>query len=174
MRGEICFILSYSKIIEPAVLLLFKINLVVHASDLPTGRGWSPASWAILEGCSRIPVTLIEASEKVDEGDIFDQVWLEIESHDLIEDWRKKIADATLGLARRFINDYPSNLGHRRTQVGVPSYYKKRSPKDSRLSPKATILDQFNLLRVVDNDSYPAFFTIESQDYELKISKRGN
>ena len=44
------FYLSYEKIVEKKVLKKFKNNLVIHASDLPKGKGWSPLSWQILKG----------------------------------------------------------------------------------------------------------------------------
>ena len=40
---------------------------------------------------------------------------------------------------------------------------------DSRLDPDDTIAQQFNLLRVVDNERYPAFFELLGRRYILKI-----
>jgi len=37
--GDICFYLSYGNIVGPDLLRRHKNNLVVHASDLPKGRG---------------------------------------------------------------------------------------------------------------------------------------
>lgn len=69
--GDVCFYLSCSQIVPSSILGNFAHNLVVHESDLPQGKGWSPLTWQILEGCNRIPVTLFEAVEKVDSGDIY-------------------------------------------------------------------------------------------------------
>ena len=49
-KFELCFILSYSKIISEDCLKRSKHNLVVHSSALPQGKGWSPLTWQILEG----------------------------------------------------------------------------------------------------------------------------
>ena len=57
-------------------------------------------------------------------------------------------------------------------QVGKESVYRKRSPKDSEMDPEKSISEQFNLLRVVDNEAYAAFFRIGNRYYELRISER--
>src|ERR1017187_7078994 len=67
-KGDILFILGFFKIVPASVLKRYKTNLVVHESALPKGRGWSPATWLILEGAKMIPLTLFEAVERVDAG----------------------------------------------------------------------------------------------------------
>jgi methionyl-tRNA formyltransferase len=56
-------------------------------------------------------------------------------------------------------------------QHGEVSYYKRRSKSSSELNPNLSIKDQFNLLRVVDNERYPAFFFLNGQKYIIKIFK---
>lgn len=52
--AEMCFYLSFSRVVSTEVLKKFKNNLVVHESDLPRGKGWSPLTWQILEGKDEI------------------------------------------------------------------------------------------------------------------------
>jgi methionyl-tRNA formyltransferase len=47
----------------------------------------------------------------------------------------------------------------------------KRTLEDSRLDPMKSIAEQFNLLRVVDNSRYPAFFDLDGFRYIVKIEK---
>lgn len=49
-RYDFCFLLSCSKLISEKELSCNRHNLVVHGSELPKGRGWSPLTWKILEG----------------------------------------------------------------------------------------------------------------------------
>jgi len=56
-------------------------------------------------------------------------------------------------------------------QRGKGSFYKRRGARDSRLDISKTIAEQFDLLRVVDNDIYPAFFKYKGQKYFLKVTK---
>ena len=57
------------------------------------------------------------------------------------------------------------------SQIGHSTFYKKRTPQNSEINIKNSILSQFNLLRVVDNKNYPAFFKIYGKKYILRISK---
>src|SRR5699024_7115397 len=45
--ADLCFYLSYGKIVNREILNKYTHNLVVHASDLPEGKGWSPLTWQI-------------------------------------------------------------------------------------------------------------------------------
>jgi len=173
-KGDICFILSYSKILGSEVLRKNNHNLVVHESALPEGKGWSPLTWQILEGKSEITVTLFEASEAVDSGPIYLQNIIKFEGYELVEDLRKSQGDSTLDLCKIFVAEFPMILKRARPQVGSESFYPKRSAENSRLNPYKTIAEQFNLLRVVDNERYPAFSEWQGQRYALKIEKVGN
>ena len=79
--------------------LRFRHTLVVHESDLPQGKGWSPLTWQILAGQVSIPVTLFEAVKRADSGPIYAQRWLHFEGHELIDELRAAQAGATSSCA---------------------------------------------------------------------------
>ncbi len=169
LPADFCFCLSFSRIVSAAVRSLYQHTLVVHESDLPQGRGWAPMSWQILEGKSRIPVTLIEAVDAVDAGPIYLQEQIELAGTELNPEWRALQARATMKLCRQWVCDYPAVLQTARSQEGPGSTYPRRRPEDSRLDPKKTLAEQFNLLRVVDNENYPAFFEVNGRRYRIRI-----
>lgn len=168
-EGDICFYLSYGRIVDSTTRSRFKNNLVVHESDLPKGRGWSPMTWLILSGESRIPVTLLEAVDQVDAGPIYLQDWIELMNHELSTEWRQLQAKATVRLCMSFVSEYPTILNKARIQEGEASLYPRRRPIDSEIDPHKSIAEQFNLLRVVDNKSYPAFFNLMGNRFVLHI-----
>ncbi len=168
-KGDICFYLSYEKIVNKKTLKKFRNNLVVHASDLPKGKGWSPMSWQILEGSKRIIVTLFEAKEKVDSGNIYLQLSKKLNGYELIEDLRAYINDITTSLCKDFVKGYPKSLKKAKAQGGKETFYPRRLPEDSRLDFNKSIEEQFNLFRIADNDRYPAFFEINGHKYYLLI-----
>jgi len=170
--GDISFFLSCEEIIKPEILDLNKHNLVIHESKLPKGRGWAPLNWQILEGKNKIPVTLFEAEEKIDSGDIYIQEDINFKGHELANELREKQGEKTIEIISKFINFYPEVKGKK--QKGKPTYYKRRTFKDSEVDINKTIKEQFNLLRVVDNDKYPAFFNYKGQKYIIKIYKDDN
>lgn len=166
-EGDVLVLLSCEKLFKG--LHLNKYNLVVHESLLPEGKGWSPLTWQILEGKSKIPVTLFEAEERVDSGLIYGVEYIRLEGHELINEIRALQAASTFTLLDKFIADYPDNPGVK--QVGNSTFYPRRTSHDSELKIDSTLKEQFNLLRVCDNERYPAFFIIEGIKYYLKIEK---
>lgn len=170
-KGEICFFLGCSEIVTRKSRCQHKHNLVVHESDLPKGRGWSPLTWQILEGSQTVAVSLIEAADLVDAGDIYSQTEIELQGNELVEEIRTKQAYATFALCDDFINGFPRTAEKKRIQNGSPSYYNRRTPKDSELNLKAPLVDQFDLLRVCDNERYPAWFRYKGRKFELLIKQ---
>ena len=171
INGDIAFFLSYFEIVKPINLKQHKNNIVVHASDLPFGKGWSPMTWQILEGKNEIPISLLEASPKVDSGDIYFKEKIIFEGHELISELRHELSKKTYSMCLKFIKNYPKILEKSHKQSGVETFYKKRGPDDSALDVNKTIIEQFNLLRTVDNENYPAFFIHKGKKFIVKIEK---
>lgn len=169
VSGDILCLLSCEKIFKK--LNLNKYNLVVHESDLPKGKGWSPMTWQTLEGKKKITVTLFEASLSIDSGVIYEKINIKTKGDELLDGLRKLQAKVTSKLILNFIDKYPNIIGIK--QMGEESFYKKRTKKNSELNVSKTIKEQFNLLRVCDNNRYPAFFYINNVKYLLKIYKDG-
>ena len=169
LKGDICFYLSYEKVVKKEILEKFKNNLVVHASDLPRGKGWSPLSWQILERNKDIKITLIEAENKVDSGKIYMQLSKKFNGYELIDELRSSVTDVTLQLCSYFVDKYPEILRKAKAQDDKETFYPRRFPEDSKLDLNKSLKEQFNLLRVVDNNRYPAYFEIDGHKYYLLI-----
>jgi methionyl-tRNA formyltransferase len=118
-----------------------------------------------------IPATLFEAADRVDGGPIYAQRWIEFQDHEFIDELRAAQAEATLERCRWFVDQYPHSAEQARPQQGEESSYPRRRPADSRLDPEQSLAEQFNLLRVVDNERYPAFFDWRNARYQLSVSK---
>lgn len=164
---NIVFILGYTKILNETFLKSNDLNLVIHESNLPKGKGFSPVQWQILEGKKYIPVYLIEATNDVDSGDILYKYKFRLTGFELYSEIREKQAKATIRVITSFLERYPNYV--RVKQKGVETFYPKRTPIDSELNIDKTLRDQFNLLRIADNDNWPSFFYFEGKKYFLKI-----
>lgn len=169
--GHIAFYLSCSRITPPDVLARNSLNLVVHASRLPSGRGFSPLVWQVLEGSNEIGVTMIEAVEQVDAGEVFMRADMQLEGHELNGEMRGRLGKLIVHMCLQFLS--APNAPKAEAQVGEPTWYSRRKKADSRLDPSKTIAEQFPLLRVVDNERYPAFFDYRGHRYVLKIEDQG-
>ncbi|KDE41153.1 Methionyl-tRNA formyltransferase [Nitrincola lacisaponensis] len=168
-EGWVCFLIGCVHIVKDQYLRRNKHNLVVHESDLPKGRGFAPMAWQILEGANTIPVCLLEASPgEPDAGNIWLKDHITLTGDEMLPAWRQLQGEKTLELCLRFIDEY-SSLNPLQ-QVGEPTWYRRRTPADSELDPEKSLRDQFNLLRIVDNDRYPAFFRVGEKKIIVKLS----
>ncbi len=164
---DIVFVLGYTRILESEFLAANKLTLIVHESDLPQGRGFSPVQWQVLEGCDRIPVCLLKATAEVDAGEIFEKAEIRLEGHELFDEIRRLQAETTLELMERFLLRFPQTSPQ--PQTGEATVYRRRTRKDDRIDAQRSIASQFNALRVADNQNYPAYFVLNGHTYYLKI-----
>jgi len=170
---DINIIFSYFKKIPNTYLKKSKVNLIPHESNLPKGKGMSPLTWQILEGKKKVFFCLIEANSKIDNGVIYYKKTKIIPKHLLFNEIKKIQLNENLKLLIKFVKFYKlkNKAPKSEVQIGKGTFYKKRYPSNSELKIQKSILSQFNLLRVVDNKNYPAFFKIYGKKYILKISK---
>ena len=131
-------------------------NLIVHESNLPKGRGFSPVFWEVLNNKNKFSICLLEASNIADSGKIIFKETFTVKDTDLINDIRKAQGEKTIKLCMKYLSSKKEPIGN--YQTGKPTFYKRRKPSDSEIDIKKSIIDQFNLLRIVDNQKYPAFF----------------
>ena len=167
---HILFILGYHRIIDQNVLNKNNHNVVIHESDLPKGKGFAPLFWQILEGNNSIVFSMFEAIEGFDNGPIYMKRELKLSGLELNEELRMKQANLTMEMCVDFASNIKSFLPPT-TQVGKETFYSRRKCIDSKLNIDSTLKEQFNLLRIVNNDKYPAFFEINGEKYIIKIEK---
>ena len=166
---DVVFVLGFTRILKKEFLQANDQVLIVHESNLPLGKGFSPLQWQILEGKDKIFFSLLEASEEFDCGDIIDQIELNLDGTELYDEIRYKQAKFTFELIGRFIKKYPNII--KRKQFGESTYYRRRKTSDSELNINLTIKELFPLLRIVNNEDWPAFFQINGVKYIIKIYK---
>ena len=66
--------------------------------------------------------------------------------------------------------DWP-DLNRFRKQNGKGSFNKRRNPEDSEININKSIIEQFNLFRISDNNNYPVFLDIKGINTYLKYLK---
>jgi methionyl-tRNA formyltransferase len=167
--NDVAFFLSCEKKINSDILQRSTSNIVVHASKLPEGKGMSPLTWQILEGKNRIPITLFEAVEEIDAGPIYIRDFLEFKGNELLAELQDSLGEMVIRMCLQFLSEWPSILSRGIVQTGEHTAYRRRTPADSALDPTKSLAEQFDLLRVVDNQKYPAHFELRGRRYNLKI-----
>jgi len=166
-EGDILFILSCESIIPSKYLSYNKHNIVIHPSKLPYGKGWSPLAWQILDNKNDIPVTLFEASPKVDSGKVYFTDTVNLNGSELNETIKQRQGEVIIKMVKKLVKEIDEMKPYK--QQGEEVFFSKRTKKDSELDINKSIKEQFNLLRVVDNERYPAYFVLNNKKYVLKI-----
>ncbi len=168
-KQDIVLVLSYTKILNNKFLKENKLVLIAHPSNLPKDRGFAPVQNQILKNKKKIFFSLIKAEKKVDSGPICLKIPFYLNGLELYEDMRKKQGDAVVNLIQKFLVKYPKiNFS---PQIGKPNFNKKRKNTDYEISFYKSIRSQFNILRISNNDNYPAYFKYKNQKFVLKIYK---
>jgi methionyl-tRNA formyltransferase len=169
--GDFLFLVSCHQIIGKEVRDRYRYTLVLHASALPQGRGMSPHIWQILEGRDRITLTLLNAEDGLDSGDIWHQLDMMFDGTELHDEINRKLFDAEVELMTWALDHCDSERP--RPQSGEGNLYRRRRPQDSRIDPAHSIEQVFDMLRVADPLRYPAFFDLRGQRYTISLNKIG-
>lgn len=104
----------------------------IHPSDLPHYKGGSPIQNQIIDGVTKSKVTLFTLSPKLDGGDIWLKEDVEFLGNNMNEIFNKIVRASTI-LLNIFFNQYPNIKTVQQNSKGG-SYFKRRKPKESKLS----------------------------------------
>ena len=170
VKNKIVFVLCYTKILKQEFINKNIEVLIIHPSKLPLDKGFSPVQNQVLRKQNLIHLSMFKASNKVDSGPICMRDTFYLKGYELSEEIRKKQAYAIFKIILKYLNKFP-NIKFEK-QKGLSSYNKKRNTLDNRLNINKSIKSQFNLLRIVDNENYPAHFKYKNNRYLVKIFRQ--
>lgn len=170
-EGDFLFLVSCSEIIKPEHRENYRHTLVLHASDLPRGRGWSPHVWEIVNGADFITLSLLEAEDKVDTGRLWLKRKIPVAKTDLWYEVNNLLFEAEIDLMNEAVERWDQIQPYPQSRDTAPTYYSRRTPEDSKIDPDKNIVDQFDLIRMCDPDRYPAWFELHGQKYKVRLEK---
>ena len=169
--GDILFLVSCTEMIPSDLRACYGYCIVLHASDLPKGRGWSPHVWAVLEGADRITVSAITAEDRIDSGDVWAKTDFEVSPSALHDEINTSLFEAELRLMDRVIEMIEKNETPQPQSDDQATYYSRRTPLDSEIDPDRPISEQFDKIRISDPERYPAYFRIRGAVFEISLRK---
>ena len=169
--GDILFLISCNEKLKKEKLDLYDYRFVLHASDLPKGRGWSPHIWDIINGANDIWLSLIDVADEIDTGDIYFKLKIEVSKSALWDEINHLIFNAEIQLMKYAVEHHGKLEPSPQSKEIEASYYKKRTPNDSEIDPTKSLIDQFDLIRVCDPNRFPAFFELNGVKYKIILEK---
>ena len=167
--GDILFLVSCSEKITKKIRDRFTHVFVLHASDLPKGRGWSPYIWDILSGKNEIVLSLIDAQDQIDTGKIWKKIQIPVPNNFLYDEINSALFQGEVSLMSWAMENYETVTPVEQDHNVEPTYWPRRTAEDSRLDPSKTLAEQFDLLRLCDPNRYPAFLEINGRKYKLTL-----
>ena len=170
-NGDLLFLVSCNVLVDRAATERFKHALVLHASDLPKGRGWSPHIWELLNGADCITVSLLDAAAAIDCGDIYKKITVDIPRSALWDGINDLLFSTEIHLIEFAIQNFETLKKYPQNSGSEVTYYPKRNPKDSEIDPNKSISEQFDLIRVCDPNRFPARFYHRGEAYKITLEK---
>ncbi|MCA3268697.1 MAG: formyltransferase [Azospirillum sp.] len=149
----------YRRMIPTRILAHAKRGAVnMHGSLLPKYRGRAPANWAILNGETRIGVTLHHMVKRADAGDMVDWEAVDIGPEETTADVTVKCVAAARVVLGRQIDALLAGTAPRIPQdESQATYFGGRKPEDGRIDWTGPAQRVVNLVRAVA-EPYPGAF----------------
>jgi len=162
--GKFLWLVGVTEKIGKSLRDKYEHVLVIHASALPKGRGWSPWIHELREGADEICISVIEAAEKIDAGDVWIQSYMTVPKTMLYDD----IINAMYAFAHDMMSYCIAHADDitPTPQQGEPTHYKRLTDEDSRIPMDEATFDR---LRTCDPLRYPPFFEIRGKRYEVFV-----
>ena len=158
--GDILFLISCTELIGSEIRDRYRHVIVLHGSDLPEGRGWSPHIWSIIRGQDKIVVSALSAEDAVDSGPIWAKATFDIAKYALFDEINAAFFRTEIELmevVKRMVLEGKEPIPQ---PEAAASYCPRRTPADSEIDNQRSISEQFDLIRTCDLDRFPAFFQL--------------
>lgn len=149
----------YRRMIPSRILAYAKLGAFnMHGSLLPRYRGRAPVNWAILNGETRVGVTLHHMVKRADAGDIVDAEAVAVAPEETAYEAMTKVVDAARILLSRQIDRLLAGTAPRKAQdESQATYFGGRRPEDGRIDWSRPAAQVVNLVRAV-SEPYPGAF----------------
>ena len=166
-KFDLIFPFNYRKIIKGASLA--GNIIVMHASELPEGRGWAPIYYTFSKNKNEYVVSGIFAAEDFDSGDIIIRARIKIAPGYTAHFIRAIDKEIFLLLIAKIFEQWPKGNPVGIKQMGFPSYYPRRHPKDNEIDINKPLINLIPHLRGTE-PQHPAFFFYEGEKYLIGIT----
>ena len=158
------FFPDWSWIIPDEIVENFRC-VCFHESDLPKFRGGSPIQNQIIRGIKNTKTSAFFMNNKIDSGDILLKKSLSLQGS-LDKIFQRMIKNDYEMICKIIKGNYKV-----RKQKGTPTYYKRRTPKQSELNFNKSEEYIYNFIRML-GDPYPnAFVKIGKHKIVFKSAK---
>jgi len=157
---DLAFVIGWTQIVRPEILKLPKIGMIgAHASLLPHHRGRAPINWALIKGEKQTGNSLIWLDQKVDAGDIIDQIPIPVTPYDTCATIYERVAETNREMILRALRKIRDGEcpGRPQPQNGTHNL-PGRKPRDGVLDWSMSSIKVYDFIRALTRP-YPGAFS---------------
>lgn len=161
LKPSIGIVAGYNKILKPALLNIPKFGWVnLHPGKLPQYRGGSPVNWQVINGETKIGISVLRVDKGIDTGNLLREDSIIIEESDDIRSLHEKINYLFPILTDKVLEDIEHNrLKEISQDEKYACYWHQRSDIDGRINWKEMTKEQtINFIRAI-SEPYPGAWT---------------
>ena len=159
---DIILVMGWSQLLNSEIISIPKIGIIgSHPTELPKYPGRAPIPWSILKGLKRSALTFFFIDQGIDNGDILDQRFFELNSNDDASSVYQKVEN----IGKEMILDNLTKLesGDYKRKKQNPSdtieNWQKREMKDGNIDWSKSSQEIHTLIRA-STHPYPGAYTI--------------
>lgn len=135
-----------------------------HMTDVPYGRGGCPLQNLIIRKHRDTKLSALRMVKNLDAGPVYLKRDLCLEGS--AEEIYIRATYLSFEMIKEIIDTNPKPL----EQVGVPVYFKRRTPEESEILQVKSLQSFYDFIRMLDADGYPKGF-IDYKGYRLEFSR---
>lgn len=161
IKPKYIFFPHWSWIVPESILDEFNC-VCFHMTDVPYGRGGSPLQNLIIRGHKNTKLTALRMCNELDAGPVYLKEDLSLTGS--ATDIFKRSASLTFGMIEYIVQNNPKPV----EQQGEVTQFPRRKPEQSELKPDMDIDELYNMVRMLDAETYPKAF-IKFGEYKLEF-----
>lgn len=169
--ADVVLSLAWPYLFGPEIVNGQWLLLNSHPTLLPRFRGPNPWHDVIAEGAPESGVTIHKIDAGMDSGPIICREKVPLSPFDTYRSLRAKLLDAEpKAIVRALRMVLQGDLRFTaQDESQASSYLKRRTPADSEIDPRRSLLELFDQIRACDPDAFPAFFHIHGQKVCIRL-----
>jgi len=184
IKPDLILVMGWSQLLTDDIISIPKLGVIgSHPTELPKYRGRAPIPWTILKNLKESALTFFYIQKGVDDGDILDQQYFEINEYDDATTLYNKITDLGKKMIIKNLKLIQTNASKRikQDESKFIEYWKKRTPEDGLIDWTMSSIEIHRLIRATTHP-YPGAFTFfnnkkliifKARNIDNKISSPG-
>lgn len=151
LKPKYIFFPHWSYIVPEEILNEFTC-VCFHMTDVPYGRGGSPLQNLISRGHQETKLTALKMTKNLDAGAVYLKVPLSLQGS--AQEIFERCAKLSFEMINSIITLEPIPI----EQTGEVTNFSRRKPEQSKVQGDETLPELYDLIRMMDADSYPKAF----------------